>query len=704
LFLNDTAAIFGSLYRSPHIRFNPVGCKPENDHINYSGWDGQPMNILTHPVHTGYQYDLSQTGHHFYSLDMPGNGEVFWDERSRPVSPNFHRLRRLMDADAKFDLILAHYNRGYHALKQLDLPLIYKEHCVRKRFNVPEEWLKRTTFFCFASRTAAERWVIPPEFQDRKVIIGMGMDLQVYSQYKGTAARVLVVGQNIASRGNEKGLGNLLPLSEMLPITVVGNGNEPVRGAIGPAKTYEELLACYQNHRVFLNPSNLLGMSTLEAMATGMPVVSFRMLNSDVIENGVNGFLVDSVDEAVRALKRLLKDQKLARELGAGARATIEKRFSKYKFIERWNVLFERAIQTYRRGTALKMWRGFDLKAKPAGGRSVAQKIIRAEFEYCRVGYDSRKMTFLPDGRVGEGAGGCEIFWDVKKQNGSALLELSSGASVTCRLRQKQDGSWRGRWLCHEKMPIMLSPLPARPKILRKAREVIALIAVRDEERYLEDYFRHLREFVDGFIVFDDNSSDRSPALIKREAKVLKVVRRHKSSAPHAFEVENRKALLTAAWQGGAQWVLCCDADERFETRFLQELRTIVRSKPERYVMGLQLRPLWGSGNQYRVDGIYSNRSKFVLFPSTPLGNYYAHGLLHTPWYPPILNSSDRKQLLPYNLYHLKSIATTDRLERYKKFKLVDPGLTHQPQGYEHLVSEKGAVFESIPEGRGYDS
>jgi glycosyltransferase involved in cell wall biosynthesis len=427
------------------------------------------------------------------------------------------------------------------------------------------------------------------------------------------------------------------------------------------------------------------------------------MINSDIIENGVNGFLVDSVEEAVRTLKRLLKDRKLARELGDGARATIETRFSKSRFGERWNTLIERAIQDYRRGTALKMWTGFDLRAKPSPERSVAKKIIRPEFEYCRVGYDSRKMTFLPDGRVGEGAGGGERFWDIKKSKGSVLLELSSGASVTCRLRQTQDGSWKGRWLRHEKMPIQLSPLPVRRGILRKNREVIALLAVRNEEQYLEGYFRHLRDFVDGFIIFNDNSTDGSADLIRREPKVLQVFERREPSMPHAFEVENRRALLTGAWDAGAQWVLGCDADERFEKRFLEELRSVVRSKPERCVMGLHVRSLWGNGNQYRVDGIYSNRQKYVLFPSAWPGNYYRPGLLHTPWYPPVLNAPDLRQVLPYNLYHLKTITAADRLKRYSKFKRVDPNLTQQPQGYSHLISQKGARFETISRGRGYE-
>jgi len=661
------------------------------------------MNILTHPVHTGYQYDLAATGHEFYSLDMPGTGEVFWDERSRPRPKNFHRLKRLTDANVKFDLILAHYDIGYHVLKSVDLPLIYKEHCVSPRFKLPVEWLRRITCFCFASRTAAERWVVPTRFADRKVIIGMGIDLESYRGYEGSTDCVLAVGQNICSRGNEKGYDNLRRLAEMLPITVVGNGNEAIPGAIGPAENYGQLRGCYRRHRAFLNPSNLLGMSTLEAMATGMPVVTFRMINSDLIVNGMNGFVVDSVPEARTALRRLLKNHALACAIGASARATVENRFPKELFVQRWNSLLARAVAEYERGTTLKMWPAFNLKSKCKSERAAAEKLVRTTHEYCRVGYDSRKMTFLADGRVGEGAGGCEVFWNLKSRNGSLALELSSGASVTCRLQRKQDGSWRGRWFHYEKMPIVLSPMPIVSRVLRRNREVVALIAVRDEERYLHGFFQHLRDFVDGFIVFDDNSTDRSEELIRREPKVLQVLERKQSSVPHFFEVQNRKALLSAAWDAGVQWVLCCDADERFERRFLKELRSIVRSKREECVMGLHLRALWNKDNQYRVDGIYSNREKYILFPGTPPGNYYIPGLLHTPWYPPILGGNDRKQLLPFNVYHLKSIAAADRLERYEKFRSLDRALTQQPQGYAHLVSEKGAAFERVPEGREYD-
>jgi hypothetical protein len=44
-----------------------------------------------------------------------------------------------------------------------------------------------------------------------------------------------------------------------------------------------------------------------------------------------------------------------------------------------------------------------------------------------------------------------------------------------------------------------------------------------------------------------------------------------------------------------------------------------------------------------------------------------------------------------------------DRLKRYKKFETIDPDRRAQPEGYEHLVAEKGRVFEQIPKGREYE-
>src|ERR1700761_6982247 len=101
------------------------------------------MNILTHPIHTGYQFDLAATGHQFYSLPIPETKEVFWDERSRPCPKNSPLLPSLAEAPVKFDLALVHLPKGFEQFQHLDIPIIYKEHCITPELVVPPNYRQR---------------------------------------------------------------------------------------------------------------------------------------------------------------------------------------------------------------------------------------------------------------------------------------------------------------------------------------------------------------------------------------------------------------------------------------------------------------------------------------------------------------------------------------------------------------------------------
>ncbi|MBC8145264.1 MAG: glycosyltransferase family 4 protein [bacterium] len=64
-------------------------------------------------------------------------------------------------------------------------------------------------------------------------------------------------------------------------------------------------------------------------MGHGVPVVISPVgMNTELVENGVNGFLADGDDEWVDALARLIDDSGLRATMGAAARATIEERYS----------------------------------------------------------------------------------------------------------------------------------------------------------------------------------------------------------------------------------------------------------------------------------------------------------------------------------------------------------------------------------------
>jgi hypothetical protein len=91
--------------------------------------------------------------------------------------------------------------------------------------------------------------------------------------------------------------------------------------------------------------------------------------------------------------------------------------------------------------------------------QTVMRELLRTVFDYERLGYDRRRMTFLATGLVGLGAARCETFWRLSRFRGRICLEIMSETALTCRLTQGKGCIWRGRWPDFEKMPIKLVPI-----------------------------------------------------------------------------------------------------------------------------------------------------------------------------------------------------------------------------------------------------
>jgi glycosyltransferase involved in cell wall biosynthesis len=97
---------------------------------------------------------------------------------------------------------------------------------------------------------------------------------------------------------------------------------------------------CYGQHIAI---SELLGLSVLEAMASGTPVVASRIGGlPEVVRDGETGFLVPPGDgaELRDRVARLLADPALARRMGERARAVVREGFT-------WEACAERCLAAY---------------------------------------------------------------------------------------------------------------------------------------------------------------------------------------------------------------------------------------------------------------------------------------------------------------------------------------------------------------------
>jgi trehalose synthase len=79
------------------------------------------------------------------------------------------------------------------------------------------------------------------------------------------------------------------------------------------------------------------GLTVTEAMWKGTPVIGGRVGGiRHQIEDGVNGFLVDNVEQAAERIIHLLKDPALRHRLGDKARETVRTRFLMTRLMEDW--------------------------------------------------------------------------------------------------------------------------------------------------------------------------------------------------------------------------------------------------------------------------------------------------------------------------------------------------------------------------------
>jgi hypothetical protein len=316
--------------------------------------------LLTFNCHEAYVHLLGRLGLDLDIIDgLPGRYVQRWDERMRPV-PERARLITLEDALSfgRYDVAIAHNLTDLLALRSLDLPKVLVLH-VDLRARIREEpgqhdlgrmqtqlreYLSAIRAVAVAvSETKARSW------GQACPVIRPAADPAEYDAFDAALPVALRVANQVAQRRERLAWSEHLAIVEGHRTLLVGH-NPDIEGAL-PASSWAALKGLYRTHRAYVHSAGIglddgYNLGVVEAMMTGMPVVSLEGSESPVVD-GVSGYISSDVAYLNERLGALLADREHALTLGRRAREQALELFSPSQFESRWRAALDLARDTF---------------------------------------------------------------------------------------------------------------------------------------------------------------------------------------------------------------------------------------------------------------------------------------------------------------------------------------------------------------------
>jgi hypothetical protein len=191
-----------------------------------------------------------------------------------------------------------------------------------------------------------------PGYLGEDAIIRFYKDPEEFKGWTGEKNYIVNFTQSMKSRGEHCNWQVFNLITSGLPTIVYGPNNEDLGEVSGGFLGYEDLKKELRLNRVYLytgtQPSSY-ALNFIEAWMTGIPIVALGPKFtesiykdhhlyevSSLIQNEVNGFWSNNVDELRNYCMTLLNDSGLADKIGKAGRASAIEYFAKDKIREEW--------------------------------------------------------------------------------------------------------------------------------------------------------------------------------------------------------------------------------------------------------------------------------------------------------------------------------------------------------------------------------
>jgi glycosyltransferase involved in cell wall biosynthesis len=311
------------------------------------------MNVLLWHVHGSWTTAFVAGGHRVLIPVLPDRGP---DGRGRARTwewpPNAVEVTPRETAEADVDVVILQRPEELHHLARQwlggrrpgrDLPAIYVEH------NAPQGRIAEMR------HPAADRpdltLVHVTHFNDLfwdagttpTTVIEHGVPDPGH-RYTGEVPHAAVVVNEARRRGRVTGTDLLQRFAEVAPLDLFGMDAEALggRGDVPQRRMHDELA----RRRVYLHPIRWtsLGLSLLEAMHLGMPVVALATTEAHEAVPPEAGAISTRVEQLQARLRELIHDPAAARDAGSHARAAALRRYGLHRFLADWDRLLAQVV------------------------------------------------------------------------------------------------------------------------------------------------------------------------------------------------------------------------------------------------------------------------------------------------------------------------------------------------------------------------